>query len=56
MTQPGHSPECTYPDPRILERNGRLFCQTCRRYLDAKPEDDPSLHNAEPKTGQKENQ
>lgn len=28
---------CPNPDPRILESNGRLFCHSCRRYLDAPP-------------------
>lgn len=28
---------CERPEPRILERNGRLFCGNCRRYLDAPP-------------------
>ena len=27
---------CADPNPRILEKNGRLFCNNCRRYLDKK--------------------
>jgi hypothetical protein len=29
---------CENPDPAILEKNGRLFCRSCRAYLD-KPTD-----------------
>jgi len=29
---------CDSPDPAILEKNGRLFCRSCRSYLD-KPGD-----------------
>jgi len=29
---------CDNPDPAILEKNGRLFCRSCRSYLD-KPSD-----------------
>lgn len=29
---------CDDPKPRILESNGRVFCGTCRRYLDAPSE------------------
>ena len=25
---------CDRPDPRILSKNGRLYCRSCRRYLD----------------------
>lgn len=49
MIEPGHAPECERPDPRILEKNGRQYCNTCRRYLDVPPGDDPSRHVAEPK-------
>lgn len=34
---------CDKPDPRILEVNQRLFCASCKRYLDvqAAPEQEP---------------
>lgn len=25
---------CEAPDPRVLEKNNRLFCGNCKRYLD----------------------
>lgn len=28
---------CGSPDPAILEKNSRLFCRTCKRYLDVPP-------------------
>jgi hypothetical protein len=28
---------CGDPKPRIGEQSGRVFCATCRRYLDARP-------------------
>lgn len=37
---------CSNPDPHILEKNGRLFCRSCRRYLDQRsspPEPPPSV-------------
>lgn len=36
--QATHAPDCARPDPRILEKNGRLYCHTCRRYLDVQPD------------------
>ncbi len=38
---------CNKPDPRILEKNGRLFCHNCRQYLDkptdgTRPKEEPS--------------
>jgi hypothetical protein len=26
---------CEKPDPRILAKNGRMFCANCKRYLDS---------------------
>lgn len=37
----GHGDTCLDPRPRINERNGRMFCATCRHYLDA-PLQEPS--------------
>lgn len=31
---------CDNPSPRILEKDGRLFCGNCRRYLDTKAKTD----------------
>lgn len=28
---------CDDPDPRFLEKNGRMFCNNCHRYLDHPP-------------------
>ena len=28
---------CSDPKPRISETTGRMFCASCRRYLDVKP-------------------
>lgn len=28
---------CGSPDPAILEKNSRLFCRNCKRYLDVPP-------------------
>ena len=50
---------CDDPKPRILEANGRVFCGTCRRYLDSRAEtpseplsDDTELETGEPSTDQ----
>lgn len=32
---------CGSPSPRILEKNSRLFCGNCKRYLDQAPEPPP---------------
>lgn len=37
---------CEAPEPRILEKNGRLFCMNCKRYLSresqqSEPDDGP---------------
>lgn len=29
---------CDSPDPAVLEKNNRMFCRSCRRYLDNPPE------------------
>lgn len=39
---------CESPDPRILEKNSRPFCMSCRRYLDAKVEEPPELEDIPP--------
>lgn len=41
---------CDAPDPRILEKNGRSFCRNCRRYLDAKPDEEPPQNEAAQET------
>lgn len=30
---------CGSPDPAILEKNSRLFCRNCKRYLDVPPKE-----------------
>lgn len=32
---------CDNPSPRILEKNNRLFCGNCKRYLDQVPPPPP---------------
>lgn len=39
---------CEAPSPRILEKNNRLFCGNCKRYLDQPPEPPPDPVVLEP--------
>lgn len=38
MTERSSGSCCDNPQPRILERSGRLFCGSCKRYLDRREE------------------
>lgn len=39
---------CADPKPRVLEANGRLFCESCHRYLDKQREAQPRLPETTP--------
>lgn len=49
---------CEDPQPRVLERNARLFCYSCRRYLDAqndqRPKDGRAVDTGEGTAGEEE--
>lgn len=44
---------CANQSPRINERNGRIFCGSCRAYLDGRPQTtpEPLRDEAAPKSG-----
>lgn len=46
---------CDAPDPALLEKNNRMFCRNCRRYLDqqvqAKEERDDEPEAGDPGRG-----
>ena len=52
-----YAPCCDDPQPRIGEQSGRIFCASCRRYLDSKleqgapPEDDDEDDDDSPDGG-----
>lgn len=39
---------CDDPQPAILEKNGRLFCRNCHRYLSDPPPDREPLPETPP--------
>lgn len=50
-----YPPCCDDPAPRIGDQTGRIFCASCRRYLDHReepPPDEPSLKPARTKRPQ----
>ena len=49
MTQETKGSCCGDPKPRILETSGRLFCGSCRKYLDTRDSPaQPSLPETPP--------
>ena len=39
---------CDDPKPRVLERSGRMFCASCRRYLDRPAEQEEERDDGKP--------
>jgi hypothetical protein len=42
---------CDNPQPRVLESSGRLFCGSCRRYLDSATVTPQPTSQAPPRVG-----